>query len=322
MSKGRKDEGPDEASDSGTSTESESGERRRRRPPAGRARRRGPGTDPRGVRATASGGRGPATNEATRRRSSSGMSSPGSDQAAGRDAARAAGPAEEPGDEHEGEGRDAEPQHDLTGTVWGPSVPADPRRADGRKTGSSRRSRSTRTTAMSSTWARGRRGMAHDRGGARWTPIFDRQLSLGMAAGAIAIDPNDTSIIYVGTRRAGDAPAQAGLYKSTDGGASCVRVGFGYPAGNTATQPVRQPGHQVIIVDPADSQNVYLASRSGVFWSNDGGLNWTQGVGLAGDARSLVLDASSPANARILYAGVSRSGVFRSTTAGGTGTRS
>lgn len=155
-------------------------------------------------------------------------------------------------------------------------------------------------------------------GGARWTPIFDRQLSLGIGGpGAIAIDPNDTSIIYVGTSGRVTPQRQAGLYKSTDGGASCVRVGFGYPAGNTgnATQFDSQDIN-VIIVDPADSQTVYLASRSGVFWSTDGGLNWTQGVGLAGDARSLVLDASSPANARILYAGVSRSGVFRSNDGG------
>jgi hypothetical protein len=149
--------------------------------------------------------------------------------------------------------------------------------------------------------------------GARWTPIFDRQLSLGIGGpGAIAIDPNDTSIIYVGTSGRVTPQRQAGLYKSTDGGASSVRVGFGYPAGNTgnATQFDTQDIN-VIIVDPADSQTVYLASSSGVFWSTDGGLNWTQGVGLAGDARSLVLD-TSPANARILYAGVSGGGVFRS----------
>lgn len=36
-------------------------------------------------------------------------------------------------------------------------------------------------------------------GGAMWTPIFDRQTSLGIGEpGAIAIDPNDTSIILVG----------------------------------------------------------------------------------------------------------------------------
>jgi hypothetical protein len=155
-------------------------------------------------------------------------------------------------------------------------------------------------------------------GGASWTPIFDRQISLGIGEpGAIAIDPNDTSTIYVGTSGRVTPQRQAGLYKSIDGGASCVRVGFGYPAGNTgnATQFANQ-FINVIIVDPANSQTVYLASTAGVFWSTDGGLNWTQGVGIAGDARSLVLDTSSPAATRILYAGVTGGGVFQSTDGG------
>ena len=37
-------------------------------------------------------------------------------------------------------------------------------------------------------------------GGVRWTPLFDRQLSLGIGGpGALAIDPNNTNIIYLGT---------------------------------------------------------------------------------------------------------------------------
>ena len=70
-------------------------------------------------------------------------------------------------------------------------------------------------------------------GGDHWTPIFDRQLSLGIGEpGAIAIDPTDTSIIYVGTSSRVTPQAQAGLFRSTDGGASCIRVGSGFPADN------------------------------------------------------------------------------------------
>jgi hypothetical protein len=155
-------------------------------------------------------------------------------------------------------------------------------------------------------------------GGSTWTPIFDRQISLGIGEpSAIAIDPNDTSVIYVGTSGRVTPQAQAGLYKSTDGGASCVRVGSGYPAGNVgnATQFVNQ-NVNVIIVDPANSQTVYLSSSSGVFRSTDGGQNWVQGAGSAGDARSLVLDASSPAGARVLYAGITNGGLFQSTDGG------
>jgi hypothetical protein len=155
-------------------------------------------------------------------------------------------------------------------------------------------------------------------GGATWTPIFDRQISLGIGEpGAIAIDPNDTSIIYAGTSARITPQAQAGLFKSTDGGASCIRLGSGYPTGNVgnANQFVSQFVN-VIIVDPANSATVYLASTTGLFRSTDGGLNWAQGAGVAGDARSLVLDTSSPAGARILYAGIDNLGVFQSTDGG------
>src|SRR5215213_10302236 len=100
-------------------------------------------------------------------------------------------------------------------------------------------------------------------GGTTWTPIFDRQLSLGIGEPrAIAIDPNDTSILYVGTSSRVTPQTQAGLFKSTDGGASCILLGSGYPAGNTgnASQFVNH-AINVIIVDPADSRIVYLSSN-------------------------------------------------------------
>jgi photosystem II stability/assembly factor-like uncharacterized protein len=37
-------------------------------------------------------------------------------------------------------------------------------------------------------------------GGNTWTPVFDRQLALGVGApGGIGIDPNNTDTVYVGT---------------------------------------------------------------------------------------------------------------------------
>src|SRR5690348_6721807 len=139
-------------------------------------------------------------------------------------------------------------------------------------------------------------------GGANWVPIFDRQTSLGIGdPSALAIDPNDTSTIYMGTSGRVGRQISAGLFKSTDGGASCVRLGSGYPVGNNgnASQFTRQ-WINVILVDPANSQTLYLASTTGVFRSTDGGLNWTFGAGAAGDARSLVLDPTSSAAARVL----------------------
>lgn len=162
-----------------------------------------------------------------------------------------------------------------------------------------------------------------DDGGASWFPLFDRQLSLAVGGpGALAIDPTNTNVIYLGTSARVAAHPQAGLFRSADGGASWIRLGSGYPAGNTgnAFQFVNQ-WINVIIVDPANSNTLYLASTSGSFRSTDGGLNWTQGTNSAGDVRSLVLDTSAPAGARILYAGISGRGVFRSNDGGGSWTQ-
>ena len=157
-----------------------------------------------------------------------------------------------------------------------------------------------------------------DDGGASWIPVFDRQLSLGVGEpGALAIDPNNTDVVYVGTSARIAAAPQAGLFKSTDGGASWIRLGSGYPAGNTgnAIQFVAQ-WINAVIVDPANSNTLYLASTSGCFRSIDGGRNWTAGANAGGDARALVLDTSTSIGSRILYAGISGRGVFRSNDGG------
>src|SRR5215469_1998992 len=157
-------------------------------------------------------------------------------------------------------------------------------------------------------------------GGQHWIPEFDRQAALGIGEpGALAIDPNDTDTIYIGTSGRVAQQAQAGLYKSTDGGNSCVRLGSGYPDGNVGNAIMFAfQWVNVIIVDPADSQTLYLASTSGMFRSQDGGLNWTQGTGISGDVRSLVLDTSTPAASRTLHAGSSGQGAFTSADGGQT----
>ena len=167
-------------------------------------------------------------------------------------------------------------------------------------------------------------------GGASWRPLFDRQpsleaaqisLAIGEPAG-VAIDPSDADLIYAasGPRRIAPNDAVAvGVFKSTDGGASWVLLGSGYPAdntGNAATTFARTPIN-TIIVDPADSSVVYAAAKNGVWRSANGGLDWTLGTGSnAGDARSLVLDRTSPAGNRILYAGIDKQGVYQSTDGG------
>lgn len=160
-------------------------------------------------------------------------------------------------------------------------------------------------------------------GGTSWTPLFDRAPSLGIGEpAAIAIDPIDTSIIYAGTSSregsqfSGNATQPgAGLFKSTDGGASWVRLGSFYPSNAPSNAYIFfNQSINVVIVDPSKNQIVYLASDSGFFRSTDGGLNWTQAAN--GTVDTLVLDPTSPAAARILYAGVSGVGVLQSTNGG------
>lgn len=166
-------------------------------------------------------------------------------------------------------------------------------------------------------------------GGVTWTPLFDRQLTLGVGGpSALAIDPDNTNIVYLGgsNRVSKSTPVtrlirgQTGLFKSIDGGYGWIRVGSGYPLGNTgnAKQFFTQ-NINVIIVDPANSTTLYLASDVGLFRSTDRGLNWTQGRiptgNLVGDARSLALDTSATGS-RILYTGISGNGVFRSNDGG------
>ena len=157
-------------------------------------------------------------------------------------------------------------------------------------------------------------------GGETWRPLFDRQVSLGIGEPlGLALDPNDADVLYVGTSGRGrvSPQRQAGLFKSMDGGASWVLLGSGYPVENTGNAAIFSTDSiNAIIVDPSNSAVVCLASSSGVWRSGDAGQNWTRGTGSIGDARSLVLDPTSPTGARILYAGITGQGVIRSTDGG------
>src|SRR5258708_3294292 len=138
---------------------------------------------------------------------------------------------------------------------------------------------------------------------------------------AIAIDPTNTDIIYVGANSR--FQQGKGILKSTDGGASWIVLGSGFPAGNNGNSLTLFQGQNVdhIIVDPANSSVLYLASDAGLFRSTDSGQNWTLGGngGTGGSsivAVTLALDPTSPVNSRILYAGINGSGIRQSTNGG------
>jgi photosystem II stability/assembly factor-like uncharacterized protein len=136
--------------------------------------------------------------------------------------------------------------------------------------------------------------------GTTWNPIFDKEASY--STGCITIDPNDNSIIWIGTGEnvGGRHVAYGdGVYKSTNGGKSWTNMGL------------KKSEHiSKIIVHPNNSDIVWVASQ-GPLWSSggerglyktiDGGKNWKKVLG--GNewtgVTELVIDPRNPNN---LYA--------------------
>ena len=100
-----------------------------------------------------------------------------------------------------------------------------------------------------------------------WTMINDYLEN--MAIGAIAQDPNDPQVMYLGTGETYgnlDAVAGLGLFKSTDGGKNWTLL-----EGTLGSSSFRYT--QDLLVHP-ETGDVYAATASGIFRSQDEGLTW------------------------------------------------
>lgn len=125
---------------------------------------------------------------------------------------------------------------------------------------------------------------------------------------AVAIDPNNPSILYVG------APA-GGIWKSTDDGVNWTPLADHLP----------QIGVSGIAIDPNDSDIIYISTGDddagdsysiGVLKSTDGGVSWNT-TGLSFDytwrgSNEIFID---PTNSNIIWVATSE-GVYKSTDAG------
>jgi len=121
-------------------------------------------------------------------------------------------------------------------------------------------------------------------GGASWKGLTDTQPTL--AVGAIALDPRNSSTVYVGTGEgnySGDSFFGQGILKSTDAGTTWTIVGadtfrglsiarmFADTAGAVYVGVVQGVGGtQSGCTQPQD------VSRRGLYKSTDGGAHWTQ----------------------------------------------
>lgn len=151
-------------------------------------------------------------------------------------------------------------------------------------------------------------------GGTSWTPMTDDLASL--AIGAIALDPSNPQIVYIGTGEGSfnvDAVYGAGVFKSTDGGATWNTTGLSW------TQSQNRAINSLII-DPTNTQIIYAACNSsvgGIFKSTNGGTSWTQYH--SGDVKDLEMH---PDSTNVLYCangypwGTAGNGIYKSTNSG------
>jgi photosystem II stability/assembly factor-like uncharacterized protein len=113
-------------------------------------------------------------------------------------------------------------------------------------------------------------------GGKTWT----KTLYVGPQTGAaeLAMDPNDSSVIYASMWQFRRLPwtfhsggPDDGIWRSTDGGKTWTRLsGHGLPTGIM--------GRTAVAIAPSDSKRIYalIEAKGGIVWrSDDGGENWT-----------------------------------------------
>jgi uncharacterized repeat protein (TIGR01451 family) len=123
---------------------------------------------------------------------------------------------------------------------------------------------------------------------------------------SLAVDPSSPSTIYAGTL--------FGVHKSTNGGDTWAEMRVGIPGSSPVVTKV--------VIDPNNSQVIYLAaSNRGVWKSTNGGANWTavnNGLGLFGSTpqvRTIALDPSQPSTLYVAAPGFGGA-VYKSTDGG------
>ena len=114
-----------------------------------------------------------------------------------------------------------------------------------------------------------------------WTPVTDDPLLSTLAIGDITIDPNNHNVIYAGTgdlRFGSYSFGAAGVLKSSDQGVTWEVLGADVFNGAYTQPPGEFPQYQAIgkvQVDPNNSNNVAVGTKTGMFFSYDAGTNWT-----------------------------------------------
>lgn len=138
-------------------------------------------------------------------------------------------------------------------------------------------------------------------GGQSFAPVFDGQ-DVG-SIGAIAIDPRNKNIVWVGTGEGAprnDVSQGDGVYRTTDGGKTWKHVLF-----------LRNALIAKVAIDPRDSNTVVVGvlgdpfadnTARGIYRSTDGGQSWRKTLYV--DGRTGVSDIAISGEPGVLFAGM------------------
>jgi photosystem II stability/assembly factor-like uncharacterized protein len=166
--------------------------------------------------------------------------------------------------------------------------------------------------------------------GTTWSPVFEHEASYSI--GWVALDPNDSSVVWVGTGESNSQRSVSygdGIYRSDDGGKNWQNLGL---------KKSEHIGR--VVVDPRDSKVVYVAAEGplwsaggdrGLYKTTDGGKTW-KAVLTISENTGVVDVAIDPSNPDIMYAaayqrgrhvftlidGGPESAIYKSTDAGAT----
>ena len=133
-------------------------------------------------------------------------------------------------------------------------------------------------------------------GGTTFRSKFDKQPV--QSIGSIAIDPNDTNTIWVGSGEAwtrNSVSVGNGIYKSTDGGETWNNMGL--PNSERIVKVAVNPGNSNVVLACVTGKLWSDSDERGVYRSSDAGKTWAQvlkGGNSSTGCGSMSMDAKNP----------------------------
>ena len=142
-------------------------------------------------------------------------------------------------------------------------------------------------------------------GGQNWEAKVksdDKKNIAGVNALSMAIDPQNSQTIYIGTK-------EDGIFITKDGAESWEKLNF--PPAKVYGLAINRFNPQIIFVSGV------WQGRGKVYKSENGGTDWKEIYTEPADGTVITALAASPFDGNILYAGTSEGAIFESSRAGG-----